>query len=156
MQPSDEVIMVDWLRNTILTRCRNVFAADPEILVEEFLDWFNRELVKRGRSWQSGNMRYSLRIPDIVLMQFCLGSAMVISPLSPSRRDQILLSGLAAFRSEPPIVEAAAQLYNSDKDVLDLAPPFKLKQNLAEAWQLGVVKNAIPSIAQAMVKQASS
>lgn len=155
-QPSDEVLMVDWLRNTILTRCRNVLAADPEILVEEFLDWFNRELVKRGRSWQSGNMRYTLRIPDIVLMQFCLGSAMVISPLSPSRRDQILLSGMAAFRSEPPIVEAAAQLYNSDKDVLDLAPPFKLKQKLLEAWQLGVVKNAIPFIAQAMVKQASS
>jgi hypothetical protein len=100
-------------------------------------------------------MQYTLKFPNTVPLQFCVMSAMAVDKLSPSRRDQILLSGLAKFRCDPPTVEAAAQLYNTGKEALDIAPPLKFDSQMLEAWQLGVVKNAIPVIAKAMIEQAS-
>lgn len=155
IQPDDQILMVDWLRNAILTRCRNVFAADPEVLIQDYLGWFKKELVDKGRTWKFGNTQYTLKFPNTAPLSFCVTSAAAVSGLSPSRRDRILLTGLDKFPGDPPTVEAAAQVYNSDKELLDLAPPLRLKSNLIEAWQLGVVKNAIPHIAQAMVAQAS-
>ena len=155
IQPDDQILMLDWLRNATLTRCRNVFSADPEMLVQDFLGWFKRELVDKGRSWQIGNTRYTLKFPDTAPLQFCVVSALTVDKLSPTRRDQILLSGLRTFKADPPTVEATAQLYNTDKQVLDLAPPLELKKNLVEAWQLGVVKNAIPIVLRSMVAQFS-
>jgi hypothetical protein len=155
IQPDDQVLRVDWLRSAILTRCCNVFAADPEMLMQDFLSWFKRELVDKGRVWKIGNMQYTLKFPNTVPLQFCVMSAMAVDKLSPSRRDQILLSGLAKFQGNQPIVEAAAQLYNTGKEVLDIAPPLKFDSQMLEAWQLGVVKNAIPFIAKAMIEQAS-
>jgi hypothetical protein len=154
IQPDDQILMVDWLRNAILTRCRNVIAADPEVLMQDFLSWFNRELVVKGRTWRSGNTQFTLKYPDTVLLQFSVMSAMAVGNFSPGRRDQILVSGLRKFKGDPPIVEAAAQLYNSDKAVLDLVPPVSLNAKLTEAWQLGIVKNAIPHVLQAMAAQA--
>jgi hypothetical protein len=155
IQPDDEVLRIDWLRSAILTRCCNVFAADPEMLMQDLLGWFKRELVDKGRVWTMGNMRYTLKFPSTVLLQFCVMSAVAVDKLSPNRRDQILSSGLSKFKGDPPLVEAVAQLYNSDKEVLDIAPPLKLDSQMLEAWQLGVVKNAIPFIAKAMIEQAS-
>jgi hypothetical protein len=155
IQPDDQVLRVDWLRNAILTRCCNVFAADPEMLMQDFLSWFKRELVDKGRAWTIGNMQYTLKFPNTVPLQFCVMSAMAVDKLSPIRRDQILLSGLAKFRCDPPTVEAVAQLYNTGKEALDIAPPLKFDSQMLEAWQLGVVKNALPFIVKAMIEQAS-
>jgi hypothetical protein len=155
IQPDDQMLMVDWLRNAILTRCRNVIAADPEVLTQDFLGWFKRELVDKGRSWKIGNTQVTLKYPDTMLLQFCVASAMTVSKFSPDRRDQILLSGLSKFKGDAAGVEAAAQLYNTDKEMLDLTPPLQLKPDLVEAWQLGIVKNAIPLILRTMVAQAS-
>jgi hypothetical protein len=155
IQPDDQILKVDWLRNAILMRCRNVLAADPEVLLQDYLGWFKRELVDKGRYWQSGKTQYTLRFPNTAPLQFCVVSAVAVGSLSPSRRDQILLSGLGEFPRDPSTVEAAAQIYNGDKKMLDLAPPLRLQSNLIEAWQLGVVKNAIPHIFQAMVAQIS-
>ena len=154
IQPDDQILMADWLRNAILARCQNVMAADPEVLMQDFLGWFKRELVDKGRTWQSGNTQFTLKYPDTAPFNFCVASAAAVNRLSPARRDQILLSGLSKFKSDPVSVDVAAQLYNSDKRILDLTPPPQLKANLIEAWQLGVVKNAIPSILQAMIAQA--
>ena len=153
IQPNDQILQIDWLRNAMLTRCRNVLAADPEILIQDFVSWFKRELVDKGRYWQVGNMQYTLKLPDTTPLMFCVFSAMTISPLSPTRRDEILLSGLRTFKSDSSAVQAVAQLYNRDKEVLDLVPPVELKKNLVEAWQLGVVMNAIPHILRAMAAQ---
>ena len=155
IQPDDQILMVDWLRNAILTRCRNVFAADPEVLIQDYLGWFKKELVDKGRTWRFGKTQYTLKFPNTAPLSFCVASAAGVSGLSPSRRDRILLTGLDKFPGDPPTVESAAQVYNSDKQLLDLVPPLRLKPNLVEAWQLGVVKNAIPHIANAMVAQAS-
>jgi hypothetical protein len=154
VQPDDHILIVDWLRNAILTRSQKVLAADPDVLLQDFLGWFKRELVDKGRSWQSGKTQYTLKYPDTTPFHFCVASAAAVNMFSPARRDQILLSGLGKFKGEPASVDIAAQLYNSDKQLLDLTPPSQVKPNLVEAWQLGVVKNAIPSILRAMVGQA--
>jgi hypothetical protein len=154
VQPDDNILIVDWLRNAILTRCQKVLAADPDVLLQDFLGWFKRELVDKGRSWQSGKTQYTLKYADTAPFNFCVASAAAVNMFSPARRDQILLSGLGKFKGEPASVDIAAQLYNSDKKLLDLTPPSQVKPNLVEAWQLGVVKNAIPTILRAMVVQA--
>jgi len=155
IQPDDQILMVDWLRNAILTRCRNVIAADPEVLMQDFLGWFKRELVDKGRSWKIGNTQFTLKYPDTALLQFCVVSAMAVGKSSPGRRDQIVVSGLGKFKGDPAGVEAAAQLYNTDKATLDLTPPLQLKPNLVEAWQLGIVKNATQRLLVTMLTQAS-
>lgn len=156
IQPDDNILMVDWLRNAILTRCRTVFATDPEVLIEDYLGWFTAELVKKGRVWQFGNRQVTLRYPPTSTFGFCLSAAATVSGESPKRRDEILLSGLRKFQLEPALVESAAQVYNSDKALLDLTPPVQLKPKLVESWQMGIVKNAIPSLLNAMAAQASS
>jgi len=155
IRPDDELLRSDWLRNAVLTRCRNVFAADPGMLLQDFLGWVKKELVDKGRTWQVGRTQFTLKFPDTVCLQFCVISAMTVGKLSPSRRDQILLSGIGMFKGDPATVEAAAQIYNAGKQVLDLTPPPQLKRDLVESWQLGVVKNAIPVILGAMAAQAS-
>ena len=153
IKPDDNILMVDWLRNALLMRCRNVFAAHPEVLMQDYLDWFKKELVDKGRSWQSGRTQYTLKFPNTAPLSFGVASAAVVSGISPSRRDQILLTGLDRFPGDPPTIENAARLYNSDKELLDLAPPLQLKSNLIEAWQTGIVKNAMPHIIQTIVGQ---
>jgi len=119
------------------------------------VDWFKQELVNKGRVWELGRTRYTLKFPDTTPFGFCVASAAAVSKYSSARRDQILLSGLDKFKSTPASIEVAAQLYNSDKQMLDLTPPSQVKSDLVEAWQLGIVKNSIPSILQAMIAQAS-
>lgn len=154
IRPDENILMVDWLRNAILTRCRNVFAADADVLEQDFLAWFKRELVDKGRVWRSGNMQYTLKYADTSVLQFCITSALAVNPFSPACRDRVLLMGLRKFKADPAGVEAAAQVYNSDKQVLDLNPPLELKPPLLEAWQMGIVKNAIPHILTTMLAHA--
>ena len=153
IQPSDQILMLNWLRAAILTRCQNVFAADCDVLIHDFLGWFKRKMVYTSLSFQVGDKMFTLKYPVTVLLQFCVGSAMAVNTLSPTHRDQILLAGLKSFKGNSLLVEAAAQLYNTGKKVLDLTPPPGLDPTLVEAWQLGIVKNAIPFIAQAMIAQ---
>lgn len=153
IQPDNHLLQVDWLRNAILTRCRNVFAADPEVLIHDYLDWLKKELVVKGRVWISGNTQSTLRLPVTVPLSFCVASAEGVSGLSPARRDRILLTGLDKFPGDPLTVENAACLYNSDKESLNLVPPLQLNPNLIEAWQTGIVKNAMPYIIQTILRQ---
>jgi hypothetical protein len=156
IEPDDNILLVDWLRNAILTRCRTVFAAAPEALIEDFLGWFTAELVKKGRVWRFGNRQITLKYPPTATFGFCVASAAAVSGVSPERRDQILLSGLRKFEADPSAVESAAQLYNSDKALLDLTPPLRLKPKLVDPWQFGIVKNAISPVLSAMAARASS
>jgi hypothetical protein len=150
IQPNDQILMVDRLRNAIMARCVQVFAADAEVLCQDFLAWLKRELVEKGRQWQSGNQVMNLKYPGTLPLQFCVAAAATVGGLSPARRDQILLTGLERFEANPGLVDSAAQLYNSDKEPLTLQPPLKLKPNLLMGWQTGIVKNALLAIMQAM------
>jgi hypothetical protein len=113
-------------------------------------------LVKKGRVWRFGNRQITLKYPPTATFGFCVASAAAVSGVSPERRDQILLSGLRKFEADPSAVESAAQLYNSDKALLDLTPPLRLKPKLVDPWQFGIVKNAISPVLSAMAARASS
>jgi hypothetical protein len=156
IRPDDSILMANWLRNSIMGRCVNVFAADAEVLTQDYLGWLKRELVEKGRQWRFGNQTVTLRYPGTAPLQFCVAAAATVSSVSPERRDQILLTGLDRFEANPALVESAAQLYNSDKEPLALEPPPKLKSNLVAGWQMGIVKNAVAGILQAQVAQAAS
>ena len=155
IRPDDPILMVDWLRNSILARCVNVFAADAEVLAQDYLGWLKRELVDKGRQWQIGKQSITLRYPATVPLQFCVAAAATVGALSPSRRDAILLEGLGKYEANPALVESAAQLYNSDKTPLAIAPPLQLKPNLLPAWQAGIVKHALLAILQALAARAA-
>jgi hypothetical protein len=153
-QPLDDILMVDFLRNAILTRCRNVFAADPDMLIHTFIAWLKEELIDKGRAWNVGNRQISLKLPDTVPLSFCIQSAANVSPYSGKRKDQILISALARFnRDEPSLVKLAAQIYNSDKPILDLTLPLELEDKAIEAWQIGIINNASNPILLAMLGQ---
>jgi len=154
IKPDEEIMKLDWLRNNILTRCSKIFAAEPDVLIEDFLGWFKTELVDRGRSWRDGKTQFTLRYPDVALFGLCLTAATEVGNLSPKLRDEIVLKGLGRFNADATTVELAAQLYNSDKEKLDLAPPLQLKPDLVWAWQMGIIKNAIPVIVIAMAGEA--
>lgn len=155
IKPDENILKVEFLRNSILERCRNIFASDPEMLFQDFLTWFKKKLVDKYLTWQVGNTQFTLRYPKETPLQFCLLSAIAVDKISPRLRDEILLSGLSKFIGEPKIVEAVAQLYNKDKEILDIVPPIKISPKLIEAWQIGIIKNAIPHILKTMFEQKS-
>lgn len=150
IRPDDQVLMIDWLRNAIMNRCVNVFAADTEMLINDYLGWFKRELVEKGRQWQIGKQIMTLKFPNISLLQNCVSAAATVGGVSPARRDQILLTALRSFEANQQLVDIAAQLYNSDKEPLMLEPPLKLESKLVEGWQTGIVKNALRGILNAL------
>ncbi|MDP2966604.1 MAG: hypothetical protein Q8N39_11330 [Pelolinea sp.] len=156
IRPDDAILMTDWLRNAILSRCVNVFSADKTVLINNYLEWLKIELVQKGRQWQIGKQIFTIKYPPTSLLQFCVSAAATVGAYSVSRRDQILISGLEKFEATPPLVELAAQLYNSGKDLLALEPPVSLKPNLLPSWQDGIIKNALPAILQALIASVSN
>jgi hypothetical protein len=155
IRPDDPILMVDWLRNAIMTRCVNIFSADLNVLNQDYLAWLKKELVDKGRQWQFGKTTITLRYPNTALLQFSVIAASTISGVSPQRRDQILLYGLEKYEANPALVESAAQLYNSGKELLDLKPPLALKPDLLSAWQDGIIKNALLPIIEALILSAA-
>lgn len=155
IKPDENILKVEFLRNSILERCRNIFASDPEMLFQDFLTWFKKKLVDKYLTWQVGKTQFTLRYPKAALLQFCYSSAIAVDAISPRHRDEILLSGLSKFEGEPQIVDAVAQLYNKDKEILDIIPPIQIEPKLIEAWQIGIIKNAIPHILKTIVEQKS-
>lgn len=150
IRPDDTLLRVDWLRNAILSRCMSVFGADQPVLFDEYLEWLQTELVKKGRQWQIGKQIITLRYPNTAPLQFSLVAASSISGFSTTRRDQIIITGLQRFEANAMLIENAAMLYNGGKPILELTPPTKIS-NFLTSWQTGIVKNALPAIAQAFV-----
>ncbi len=155
IRPDDPILMVDWLRNAIMTRCVNIFSADLSVLNQDYLAWLKKELVDKGRQWQFGKTTLTLRYPNTALLQFSIIAASTINIISPQRRDQILIYGLEKYEANPALVESAAQLYNSGKELLDLKPPIALKPNLLSAWQDGIIKNALLPMIEALILSAA-
>ena len=130
------------------------FPANPDAFSQVFLKWLKKELVDKGRAWRSGNTQITLRYPKTATFQFYVMGATAVTTLSPERRDRIISSGLRDFALSPQAVEAAAQLFNSDKAKLDLTPAPGLPRGMISSWQMGVIRNAIPVIMQKMLAEA--
>ena len=156
IRPDDAILMVDWLRNAILSRCIAVFSADKAVFINDYLEWMKVELVQKGRQWQINKQIITLKYPPTALLQFCVSAASTVGAYSVDRRDQIVIAGLEKFEATPALVELAAQLYNNGKDLLVLEPPVSLKPNLLPSWQNGIVKNALPVILPALIASVSN
>jgi len=152
IRPEEEVLKLDFLRNAIFTRCTTVFAAVPDSLVSDFLSWLKAELIDKVLGWQIGNTQFSLHYPESVLASMCIRGALAVHEISSVRRDRLIEVALTRYPSEPDTAELAAQLYNTDKEPLDLKLPWKTKSDVQEGWQVGIVKNAIPAIVLALVQ----
>ncbi len=148
IQPEDFVFFTDFLCNSILERCKTLFAADPEVLVGTFAAWIHKEWVRRGRTTKISGKDVQKKLPPFAALGLCLHGAMM-GGLSAKKRDQIITLALERYDAEPTLVKGAASLFGRDKEILDLRPPTKLKSNLTAAWQFGVIENAIPRIREA-------
>jgi len=152
IEPDDDILKLDFLRNAIFTRCTTVLAADPEVLEGSFLPWLKRKLIDHSIVWQSGKTQYTVRFPPTAQASMCLQGAIATQKLSPSHRDRLVESALTKYDSNEQLSELGAQLYNSGKEVLDINLPWKTKSSVLEGWHLGIVKNAVPLIIQEVVQ----
>ncbi|MEA3325796.1 MAG: hypothetical protein U9R53_00540 [Chloroflexota bacterium] len=152
IEPDDDILKLDFLRNAIFTRCTTVLAAVPEVLEEVFLTWLKRKLIDHSIVWQWGKTQYTVRYPPTALASMCLQGAIATQKISPDHRDQLVESALTKYDSNDQLSELGAQLYNSGKEILDIDLPWKTKTSVLDGWQLGIVKNAIPAIIQEVVQ----
>ncbi len=148
IQPDENVLMVNFLRNAVLERCRRVLVADPDVFIRDHMRWLKRELVEKGRTWAVGGGQISLKFPPGAPLAFCVSSAAEVGALSPTRRDQIIVQGLTEFAEEASSVENAALVYASASEKFELTPPVELNRQLVEAWQTGVAKAAVNQVFQ--------
>jgi len=140
-RPDEALLMIDFARNTIFTRCRNLFAAHPESLKQLFLDWLKQTLVDNSVQQQTGDMIRTLQLPEKALFLWSLMAAQNIAEVSPKRCDEVLVLGLANYQVDDDLVKVAASAYASDKGLGALELPVKLQGRAQiEAWQAGVVE----------------
>ena len=155
IQPGTDLLKLDFLRNAIFSRCTTVFAAAPDVLVQEFLSWLKATLIDSSLTWQYGKTQYTVNYPRTALASMCIQSALAIQEISPDRRDRLVEIALTRFPSNDDLGELGAQLYNTGKATLDLQLPWKTETRIEDGWQLGIVKNAIPSIVKAVIQSES-
>ena len=156
IQPETDLLKLDFLRNAIFTRCTTVLAADPDVLVKEFLSWLKATLVDSSLVWQYGKTQYTVKYPRTALASMCIQSALAVHEISPDRRDRLVEIALTRFPSNDGLGEVGAKLYNTGKVILDLQLPWRTETRIEDGWQLGIVKNAIPSIVEAVIQAESS
>ncbi len=151
IQPEEDLLKLDFLRNAIFNRCATVFAADPDALAGNFLSWLKRTLVDKSLSWQIGKTQFTLRYPEPLLSRYALQSAGAVHEVSPVRRDKLIELALTQYASDDVAGETAARLYNASKVPLDITLPWKTKTDVLTGWQMGIIKNAIPVMVQAVL-----
>ncbi|QRN82840.1 hypothetical protein JR338_10510 [Chloroflexota bacterium] len=148
IEPDNNILKVNFLRNAIFERCTTVFAADPNSFNTGFVKWLKEKLVDSSLIWQAGKTQYTVHYPETALATMCLRGAIATQNLSPSRRDKLVEIALTQHPSVDNLGELGAQLYNTGKTLLDIEIPWKTKSEIADGWQMGIVKNAIPEILQ--------
>lgn len=153
IEPDDDILKMDFLRNAIFERCTAVFAADPDTLNSGYIPWLKKKLVDGSLVWQWGKRQYTVRYPATALASMCLQGAIATQNISPRNRDRLVEIALTEHPSDDRLGELGAQLYNSGKTPLEIALPWKTKTSIEEGWQIGIVKNAIPAIVQEVAQQ---
>ena len=146
IEPDDNILKVDFLRNAIFERCLTVMAADPDSFNAGFIKWLKDKLVDHSIVWQVGKTQYTVHYPPTALATMCLRGAIATQNLSPSRRDKLVEIALTLHPAEDNLAELGAQLYNSGKTPLDIDLPWATKSKITDGWQMGIVKNAVPAI----------
>jgi len=148
IEPDDDILKLDFLRNAIFERCTTVFAADPDSFNGGFIPWLKHKLVDGSLVWQWGKTQYTVRYPPTVLATMCLQGAIATQNISPSHRDRLVEIALTLHPADDRLGELGAQLYNNGKAPLDINLPWATKSEVTDGWQMGIVKNAVPAIFQ--------
>lgn len=152
MQPGQDVIRLDVIRNAIFERCQNLFGANPEALDQYVLTYVKSKLVDNPIRWQEGNTIYTFALKPQTPFIFGLLTSQKVGLLSAQRRDKILMTILGRYPSSDELITAAGELYASGKDFAALAPAeLKLKGNQLNSWQLGVVQTAMKNLLNLLV-----
>ena len=152
IEPEDDIIKLDFLRNAIFQRCTTVFAADPDFLNTGFISWLKKKLVDGSLVWQWGeNAIYRSVSPDspgnhVPAGRHCHPENIACPP------DKLVEIALTSHPSNDGLGELGAQLYNSGKTPLDITLPWKTKTEVIDGWQMGIVKNAVPAIFQEVIQ----
>jgi len=152
IEPDDDILKLDFLRNAIFERCTTVLAADPDSFNDGFIPWLKHKLIDGSLVWQWGKTQYSVRYPPTALATMCLQGAIATQNISPSHRDKLVEIALTLHPADDNLGELGAQLYNSGKTPLDIDLPWTTKSNITDGWQMGIVKNAVPAIFQEVVQ----
>jgi hypothetical protein len=156
IEPDDNILKIDFLRNAIFRRCTTVFAADPDKFDECFIKYFKHKLVDSSLMWQSGNRQYTLHYPSTALASMCIQGALAVREVSPERCNRLVELALTKYPANNELGELGAKIYNTGKHTLNLGLPWKTKSNIIDGWQLGIVKNAVQALILEVIKQEKS
>ena len=148
IEPDDNILKLDFLRNAIFERCTTVLAADPDKMNASYVAWLKRKLVDGSLVWQWGKTQYTVKYPPTAPSTMCLQGAIAVQSISTGRRDKLVEIALREHPSDDRLGELGAQLYNSGKTPLDIDLPWATKSKITEGWQMGIIKNAVPAIFQ--------
>jgi hypothetical protein len=152
--PSDDYLMLDLVRNVVFERCRTLFAARPQRLFELYLGWVDRKLVKssvRIENHFEGTVR-TLSLGDEAPFLYSLLGAEAVGGASPSCCDEIIITAMKRYSCEDQMLNAAAQLYASDKGLDALSQiPDGLSGEQREALQLAIIRKATRSLLLSML-----
>jgi hypothetical protein len=153
MRPEDDILKLDFLRNSIFVRITTVSAAVPDALAADFLPWLKRTLIDRTLQWQIGNTQFTLNYPQTALASMCMQSALQVHEISPARRDRLVEMALTRYPAEEQDARLGGMLYNTGKSPLDLRLPWQTKSRVLDGWQLGVAANALEALVEALVEE---
>jgi hypothetical protein len=144
IRPDDALIFAVDLSNALLDRCATVLAADPEVLVGEFLHWVDREWVHRTHTRTENRVETKVSLPAERLTGLGLIGAASVFPFSRARSDDVVLRVLANFPATPENVRRAAAIYSQGKSPLDVQLPLELEHHRDDAWRRGVIESWLP------------
>ncbi len=151
IKPSDEILIDNVLRDSVIKRSIGVLAADPDILGSYVLPWLHQELVVKGRTWQQGNTQITLRLADKQLAAMSLGCAIILADRAPERRDRVVEVALGYAKDSPEVVKPLAQVFMIGRPPQLVDPPVPLGGLSAVAWQEGVVAAIVNDMKQRLL-----
>lgn len=155
MEPDDEILKIDLIRNTIFSRCRKTFSACPEIFESTFIKYAKRKLVDDCLQWSYGDTSYTLRLPDTMPLQNLLICAESWGHRSSKKCDELVLKAMGNYTADEEWSRIAAAIYASDKGLKALCPPIQIEKHLIASWQIGVVQQSDNDIISLLVNSAS-
>lgn len=153
MQPDDNLVLLDIVRNSIFKRCQTLFPALPKLYKKLFLDWIKKKLVDNSISRREGNQIRTFSLKSFVLFLYCLIGAQNVMNISTKNCEELIQICLEHYTIEKDYLTTAASLYSTGKGLQALVPPSDhLSSSHLKDWQLGVVDSSSPIILSMMME----
>ena len=152
IEPDNNVITNDLMRNYVLGRAKILFAARPKSFHSLFINWLKRELVDKTVRNQVGNMIYTFSLNANAPFLYSLMSAEKVSPYSKQNADEIIAIAINSYETSDEFIRIAGSIYEPGKNFGAIKPPATLKKSAQmNAWQIGVVQSLADYIARELI-----